>query len=313
MQRIKVNLKRPQPLKQISQVSASPFATFSTIVDPTGKLNFEGKASLGKDGIQFANGTLYNIKLEDFETISKLGQGQFGIVQKVRHKPTDVIMALKEIRLELDQNKLNHIIMELEVLHKSKHPNIIEFYGAFVVESCVYMSIEYMDAGSFDKLYQGGIPEPVLAKVATAMVEGLTYLKNELKVIHRDVKPTNVLVNTKGQPERITSGGGDYSSKSDVWSLGLSIIEMAAGQYPFSSTASESVFAQLNAIVAGPAPTLPAGFSQLAHDFIAACLQKEPVDRPNYPMLLEMEWITFNRNIKVDMVGWVQSALQKRK
>ncbi|KAJ3260594.1 hypothetical protein HK103_000204 [Boothiomyces macroporosus] len=169
MQRIKVNLKRPQPLKQISQATASPFATFSTIVDPTGKLNFEGKASLGKDGIQFANGALYNIKLDDFETISKLGQGQFGIVQKVKHKPTNVIMALKEIRLELDQNKLNHIIMELEVLHKSKHPNIIEFYGAFVVESCVYMSIEYMDAGSLDKLYKGGIPEPVLAKVATSV------------------------------------------------------------------------------------------------------------------------------------------------
>ncbi|KAJ3275317.1 hypothetical protein HDV01_000609 [Terramyces sp. JEL0728] len=282
MQRIKVNLKRPQPLKQISQATASPFATFSTIVDPTGKLNFEGKASLGKDGIQFANGTLYNIKLEDFETISKLGQGQFGIVQKVKHRPTDVIMALKEIRLELDQNKLNHIIMELEVLHKSSHPNIIEFYGAFVVESCVYMSIEYMDAGSLDKLYYGGIPEPVLAKIATS-------------------------------PERITRGGGDYSSKSDVWSLGLSIIEMATGQYPFISTASESVFAQLNAIVAGPAPSLPSDFSALAQEFVAACLQKEPVDRPNYPMLLEMEWITLNRNIDVDMVNWVQQTLKNRK
>jgi mitogen-activated protein kinase kinase len=59
--------------------------------------------------------------------------------------------------------------MELEVLHKSRNPYIIDFFGAFVLESCVYMSLEYMDAGSLDRLYKGGIPEPVLAKIATAV------------------------------------------------------------------------------------------------------------------------------------------------
>jgi mitogen-activated protein kinase kinase len=82
---------------------------------------------------------------------------------------------LKEIRLELDQSKLNHIIMELEVLHKSSHPNIIDFFGACVVENCVYMSIEYMDAGSLDKLYHGGIPEPVLVKIATSVNNWLIF------------------------------------------------------------------------------------------------------------------------------------------
>lgn len=89
--------------------------------------------------------------------------------------------------------------MELDVLHRANSPHIIDFFGAFVLNQCVYMSLEYMDAGSLDKLYKGGIPESVLAKIAISMTEGLDYLKNQLNVIHRDVKPTNVLANTKGQ------------------------------------------------------------------------------------------------------------------
>jgi mitogen-activated protein kinase kinase len=167
--RIKINLNRPQPLQQIHLASASPFTTFSSIVDPAGNLKFEGKASVGSEGIKFENGTMYQIKLDDFQFITMLGKGQFGIVQKVLHRPSQVIMALKEIRLELDQHKLNHIIMELDVLHRSRNPYIIDFFGAFVLENCVYMSLEYMDAGSLDRLYHGGIPENVLAKIATSV------------------------------------------------------------------------------------------------------------------------------------------------
>ena len=76
---------------------------------------------------------------------------------------------MKEIRLELDQTKLNQILMELEVLHKSNSPFIVEFYGAFFVESCVYYCMEYMDAGSMDKLYVGGMDESVLAKIALSV------------------------------------------------------------------------------------------------------------------------------------------------
>ncbi|KAI8896127.1 kinase-like domain-containing protein [Globomyces pollinis-pini] len=350
MQKIKFNFKRPQPLQQVVDAAKTPFATFSKIVNcSTGNLNFEGKASLDKEGIKFENGTNYDVKLEDFTTLSMLGrgilnyfinhyQGQFGVVQKVVHKPTNVLMALKEIRLELDQNKLNHIIMELEVLHKSCHPQIIDFYGAFVLENCVYMSIEYMDGGSLDKLYKGGIPEPILAKITRSMLDGLSYLKATLNVIHRDVKPTNVLANTQGQikicdfgvsgqlvqsmaktnvgcqpymaPERITHSSFAYSWRADIWSLGLSIVEMALGYYPFKEFQNDSVFAQLNAVVAGPAPTLPEAFTSDAQNFIALCLVKDPTIRPTYEMLLQSRWIKNNEDVEVDMIEWVANALQ---
>ena len=75
--------------------------------------------------------------------------------------------------------------MELDVLHRAVAPEIVEFYGAFFIESCVYYCMEYMDAGSLDKLQGAGVPEDVLARIAASMVRGLKFLKDELNIIHR--------------------------------------------------------------------------------------------------------------------------------
>ncbi len=110
---------------------------------------------------------------------------------------------LQEIRLELDDSKLNGIIMELDILHRAVAPEIVEFYGAFTIESCVYYCMEFMDAGSLDTLTGGGVPatsssaeesselqelmvpEPVLRRITAAVVRGLGFLKDELQIMHR--------------------------------------------------------------------------------------------------------------------------------
>ena len=191
-------------------------------------------------------------------------------------------MAMKEIRLELDEAKFSAIIMELDILHRCTSPFIVDFYGAFFQEGAVYMCMEFMDGGSIDKLYGDGIPENVLRKVTLSTMMGLKSLKEDHNIIHRDVKPTNILVNTRGQvkicdfgvsgnlvasiaktnigcqsymaPERIASGGvaqagaagGSYSVQSDVWSLGLSIVECAMGRYPYPPETYNNIFSQLN-------------------------------------------------------------------
>jgi len=209
---------------------------------------------------------------------------------------------LQEIRLELEDSKLNAIIMELDILHRARAPEIVDFYGAFFIESCVYYCMEFMDAGSMDKLQLGGVPEGVLMRVAANMVRGLKFLKDDLQIIHRDVKPTNVLVNKSGlvklcdfgvsgqlekslaktnigcqsymAPERIKGESqnklGTYTVSSDVWSVGLSLIEMSVGQYPYPPETYSNVFAQLTAIVHGDPPHLPSDFSDVAHSFVDA-------------------------------------------
>ena len=197
---------------------------------------------------------------------------------------TGVVMAMKEIRLELDEAKFAAIIMELDILHRCTSPFIVDFYGAFFQEGAVYICMEYMDGGSVDKLYGDGVPEGVLREITLATVKGLKSLKEDHNIIHRDVKPTNILVNTRGQvkicdfgvsgnlvasiaktnigcqsymaPERISGGGvaqaganpggGTYSVQSDIWSLGLTIIECALGQYPYPPETYDNIFSQLS-------------------------------------------------------------------
>lgn len=197
---------------------------------------------------------------------------------------TGKIMAMKEIRLELEDAKFAAIIMELDILHRCISPFIVDFYGAFFQEGAVYICMEWMDGGSIDKLYGDGVPEGVLQKITLATVQGLKSLKEEHNIIHRDVKPTNILINTQGHvkicdfgvsgnlvasiaktnigcqsymaPERISSGGvaqagamsgggGTYSVQSDIWSLGLTIIESALGQYPYPPETYDNIFSQL--------------------------------------------------------------------
>lgn len=287
-----------------------------------GWITFDGAATITRTGVNFSNGQTFKISLDEVEIIDELGKGNYGTVYKVRHAKPSVprfgpglsgaklqhpppphrsqsdsvvhdatsalqtqagkVMAMKEIRLELDDAKFTTILKELVILHECVSPFIIEFYGAFFQEGAVYMCIEYMDGGSIDKIYAGGIPENILRKITYSAVMGLKSLKDEHSIIHRDVKPTNILANTRGQvkicdfgvsgnlvasiaktnigcqsymaPERISGGGmaqsgnsdGTYSVQSDVWSLGLTVIECAMGRYPYPPEASSTIFSQLN-------------------------------------------------------------------
>ncbi|KAK6398526.1 hypothetical protein LTR65_000078 [Meristemomyces frigidus] len=256
-------------------------------------------------------------------------QTAIGPVSAAGKGTTGIVMAMKEMRLELDDAKFQSIIMELDVLHRCISAYIVDFYGAFFQEGSVYICMEFMDGGSVDKIYGDGVPENVLRKITLCTTLGLKSLKEEHNIIHRDVKPTNILVNTRGQvkicdfgvsgnlvasvartnigcqsymaPERISGGGmasagasgmGTYSVQSDIWSLGLTIIECAMGHYPYPPETYNNIFSQLAAIVDGDPPDLPADtFSEASRDFVAGCLNKIPKLRPTYPMLLQHAWL----------------------
>ncbi|ODV89458.1 hypothetical protein CANCADRAFT_26957 [Tortispora caseinolytica NRRL Y-17796] len=327
------------------------FAEFAQYFDlQKGHLNFDGHAVVHSAGVDFSGGSSFRISAEDFEEREVLGSGNYGTVFKVLHKPTKVNMALKEIRLELDKNRLEAIVNELEILNRCHSPNIVQFFGAFFIEGGVYICMEYMDAGSLASLYHSGIDEPYLAKIALAVVKGLSYLKKEHNVMHRDIKPTNILLSTTGEiklcdfgvskklvaslartnigcqpymaPERIFTGNNadgsssisTYNVQADVWSLGLSLLEAAIGKYPYLPEVTSSIFAQLTAIVRDDSPELPADrFSKEAVDFCALCLKKDSTLRPSYSQLLEHAWLVKYTEIDVNMVDFVLDRLNKTK
>lgn len=322
------------------------FSNHAKYVDvKKGSLNFAGKASLHSKGIDFSSGSTFRISLDELEPMGELGRGNYGTVTKVLHKPTNIIMAMKEIRLELEETKFSQIIMELEILHKCVSPYIVDFYGAFFVEGAVYVCMEYMDGGSLDKIYAGGVEECYLAVITDAVVRGLKQLKDEHNIIHRDVKPTNILVSTNGSiklcdfgvsgnlvasiartnigcqsymaPERIKSVNPNdaitYTVQSDIWSLGLSILETAKGSYPYPPETYSNIFSQLSAIVDGKPPTLPADkFSPMARSFVDACLNKVPEFRPTYAKLLAHPWLAKYRTEKIDIGSFVKEAVERR-
>lgn len=212
--------RRLAPPGRLAGASGGPmstaFSNFSNVVDTSGRLKFDGKAVLSASGVEFSSGTSFNINMDDLELLDELGKGAYGTVRKVRHTKTGVEMAMKEIRLELDDAKLNAIIMELDILHRATEPQIVEFYGAFFIESCVYYCMEFMDAGSLENLYDGrcSVPEDVLARIVGKTVRGLRFLKDELQIMHRDVKPTNILINRRGEVKLCDFGVSGQLEKS---------------------------------------------------------------------------------------------------
>ncbi|TPX34543.1 hypothetical protein SmJEL517_g02835 [Synchytrium microbalum] len=289
----------------------------------------KGEGEWGKD-----------IKLDDLLILDELGAGNGGTVNKVLHRPTNTIMARKIIHVEAKQSVRKQILRELQIMHKCNSPYIVKFYGAFLNEGDISICMEYMDCGSLDHLYKhvGPIPENVVGKITYAVLQGLVYLYDTHRIIHRDVKPSNILVDSTGNikiadfgvsgqlinsvahtfvgtsaymsPERIQ--GGKYSVPSDIWSLGITIMELALGRFPFPADEKPlTVFELLEYIVHEEAPTLPKGkFSDDLEKFVAKCLIKDHGKRPSPSDLLNDPFVSKASQSTVDLKAWAVSTLK---
>ncbi|KAG9238094.1 kinase-like domain-containing protein [Amylocarpus encephaloides] len=292
-----------------------------------------------------------DLKREDLEVLKDLGHGNGGTVSKVRHLATNTIMARKVIHVEAKTEMRRRIVRELQIMHNTNSVYIVNFYGAFLSEnSDVIMCMEYMDVGALDRIssHFGPVRVDVLGKIAEATLGGLTYLYNEHHIMHRDIKPSNILVNSKGQiklcdfgvsgelvnsvadtfvgtstymaPERIQ--GQKYTVKSDVWSFGLSIMELAIGKFPFDASehlsdgdgAPSGILDLLQQIVYEPAPRLPKSeaFPSILEDMIQKCMAKTPEDRPTPEELFNREpFVQAAKRTPVDLKEWAVGMMER--
>lgn len=155
--------------------------------------------------LQIAPGQIYDFTADDLLDEGEIGRGAFGAVNRMKFMRTDTVMAVKRIRSTVDEKEQKQLLMDLEVVMKSNDCNaIVTFYGALFKEGDCWICMELMDT-SLDKFYKficdcqhDRIPEPILCQITLATVRALNYLKEELEIIHRDVKPSNILLKRNG-------------------------------------------------------------------------------------------------------------------
>lgn len=301
------------------------------------------KSCLSNDTLMSLFSSGQQIYPQDLQYLEVLGHGTGGTVYRTHHIPSRTVMAVKVIQLDATPDEQRKIMSELDILHKCESRYIIGFYGVFFTEdNRISMCMEYMDGGSLDTY--GAIPEQVFGRIAVSVVSGLSYLWS-LKIMHRDIKPSNILVNTLGHvklcdfgvsvqlatsmtktfigsnaymaPERIV--GEEYGLHSDVWSLGITLFEMAIGKFPYLSdstrTASMLPIELLQCIVNEQPPVLPADkFSPHLVDFVSQCMQKNYKSRPNVEGLLRHPFISLHMESPEEVISqWVIWTLEQRR
>ncbi|CAM9612987.1 unnamed protein product [Ectocarpus sp. 8 AP-2014] len=276
----------------------------------------------------------FSVVYEDLEIAEVIGRGCSSVVLRARHVGTDRPLALKVINM-FEKGKRHQLINEINALYDASHPTVIQFLGAFYREGAVTIITEYMDGGSLLNVLQqvGAVPERALSSMAYQVLLALDYLKRGKRIVHRDIKPSNLLINSQGvvkvtdfgtsaglqssfamcgtfvgtfkymSPERMKSER--YSYSSDVWSLGLVLMECATGEFPYRDETTAIDLVQT--IVDAPAPELdPSSFSAEFCSFVADCLRKRPDDRSPAQALLGAPWITGGGlavNLNADLVS----------
>ncbi|XP_025412808.1 serine/threonine-protein kinase 3 [Sipha flava] len=254
---------------------------------------------------------------EVFDIICKLGEGSYGSVYKALHKESGQVLAIKQVPVDTD---LQEIIKEISIMQQCDSPYVVKYYGSYFKNTDLWIVMEYCGAGSVSdimRLRKKTLSEDEIATILSDTLKGLEYLHLRRK-IHRDIKAGNILLNSEGHakladfgvagqltdtmakrntvigtpfwmaPEVIQEIG--YDCVADMWSLGITALEMAEGKPPYGDIhPMRAIFM----IPTKPPPSFrePDKWTPEFIDFVSQCLVKNPEERATATKMLEHEFI----------------------
>lgn len=247
-----------------------------------------------------------------YKVLEELGQGSMGIVYKAHDPNLDLVLAVKVLRPECLQGEtlVKRFLAEARVLGRLDHPNIVRVYNVDEDQGTVYIAMEFLEGEALNDLAKRKRLSPEeIADLGAKIAEALGYAHSK-GVVHRDVKPGNILVRSDGKPkitdfgiariedtaEHLMTQAGEvlgtpaYMSpeqvlsepvdgRSDIFSLGIILYELCAGERPFRGDSLGAVFQAITQATPVPLsernPEIPAALAEV----VERCLRRNPADR----------------------------------
>ncbi|GIY05629.1 hypothetical protein CEXT_140711 [Caerostris extrusa] len=235
----------------------------------------------------------------------ELGDGAFGKVYKAQNRESGKLAAAKICELK-GEDDLDDFTVEIDILSECKHKNIVELLEAFFFEGKLWILIEFCEGGAMDTVMvdlEKPLNEPQIRYLCHEVCEGLHFYMNT-KIIHRDIKAGNILLTMDGgvkleeilfigtpywmAPEVVlceTFRDNPYDYKADIWSLGITLIELAEMDPP------NHEMTPMRVLFENPEAGSANSESKQFNDFLSKCLVKDPQKRASAKDLLEHPFI----------------------
>ncbi|NXD37034.1 STK36 kinase, partial [Copsychus sechellarum] len=254
--------------------------------------------------------------MENYHVLEMIGEGSFGRVYKGRRKHSAQVVALKFIpKVGRSEKELKNLQREIEIVRDLHHPNIIQMLDSFETAKEVVVVTDYAEGELFQILEDdGSLPEDQVQIIAAQLISALYYLHSH-RILHRDMKPQNILLGKDGvvklcdfgfaramsihtmvltsikgtplymSPELVEERPYDHTA--DLWSVGCILYELFVGTPPFYTN---SIFQLVSLIIKDPVKW-PVNMSPVFKSFLQGLLMKDPHQRLSWPELLSHPFI----------------------